>query len=395
MTSKKHKKSTQTNKELFDFVDAKESKNLDLSNITGYTSQKQEILNVIKWFKNSQELKNKGVSIPKGLILYGDPGNGKTLFIKEIIKSLDLPTLIFKGEQDNVVKGLIEIFKKAKEVGKSVLVIDELDLLISKDDRVTRTLQESLDGVETQDDILVLTATNNLNEIPDALLRNGRLEKRIHIPYPKANEAMDLLKKHLKTFGVNLKDELDENTTGLMLHEVPCSAIKSIANDIVLRNGFSEITEEMVDESIYRITNNFVDRSSNCHKSMAIHEAGHAIMASSFPEYFQVNRLNIGGMSGTFSAKEKEENYWPYGKSIASIKISLAGVISEKVILGTGSRGCDSDLQDARRHAYNLVNSVGYISCWRTLPSTRQRRRCSTPPEMTPGRMRCGTTAAP
>ena len=83
-------------------------------------------------------------------------------------------------------------------------MIDELDLLINRERRVIRALQENLDGVESSDDILVLTATNFIREIPDALLRNGRLEKLIKIPYPSGEEALELLKIHLKEFNVAL-----------------------------------------------------------------------------------------------------------------------------------------------------------------------------------------------
>ena len=349
-----------------------------LSKVIGHESQKKEILLVIDWFKRSKELKAKGVSIPKGILLFGEPGNGKSLLIKEIIKFVGAPVFIFQGEQANVVEGIVEMFKKAREAGHAIIVIDELDLLINRERRVLRALQENLDGVESSDDILVLAATNDLDEIPEALLRNGRLEKLIKIPYPTGEEALELLKKHFKEFGLKLPEDFDDEEVALTLNYLSCASIKAVVNDIVLRNGFENITTEMVFNSIYNISDRVKDKPEEDNLEVAIHEAGHAMMAKAFPQYFKINRLNISGASGEFQAKEIEKGFWPYDKVIASIKISMAGLIAQKVICGRGSRGCDSDLQHARVYAYNMINMCGYSSCWETLPVVRNGARSDT-----------------
>ena len=196
----------------YEFVNAQtlNEGELPFCNVVGHQNQKEELLNVVKWFKNSKELTAKGVSIPKGCVLYGNPGNGKSLFLKEIIRFCEAPVFVFQGEQDNIVEGIIETFKKAKEVGHAIVVFDELDLLIDRERRVIRALQENLDGVESSDDILVLAATNYIREIPEPLLRNGRLEKLIKVPYPSGEEALELLKIHLKEFKVTLPEDFDE-----------------------------------------------------------------------------------------------------------------------------------------------------------------------------------------
>ena len=337
-------------------------------NIVGHDNQKKEVLTVIDWFNRSEDLRKKGITIPKGILLFGDPGNGKTLFIKEIIKFCGCPVFVFQGEQTNVVKGIIETFQKAKEVGHSIVVFDELDLLINKESRVTRALQECLDGVEENDDILVLAATNSIHRIPDALQRNGRLEKLIEIPYPTGEEAMELFKKHLNEFNVSLPLDFDEEGTSDYLKGVSCAGVKTIVNDLVLRNGFENITSDMIDQSIYNITDRVKSRRRKVNITVAIHEASHAVMAYSYQKFFKINNINLNGRGGDFRASEVEQGYWPYNKCIANIKISLAGLIAEKVIFGNGSRGCELDLQDARKTAYNMFNIIGYSSCWETLP---------------------------
>ena len=350
-----------------------------LGKVIGHENQKKELLLMVDWFKRSKELKAKGVSIPKGTILYGEPGNGKSLFLKEIIRCCEAPVFIFQGEQTNVVAGICETFKKAREAGHAIIVFDELDLLINKERRVVRALQENLDGVESDDDILVLTATNFIDDIPGALMRNGRLEKLIKVPYPKNEEAVELLKKHFKEFNLALPEDFDEEEVGLSLNGISCAGIKSVVNDIVLRNGFENITSKMIDDSIFNITDRVKDTPEEDNLSVCIHESGHALMAKAFPEYFIINRMNIGHGGGRFNVKEVEKGYWPYEKVKADIKIAMAGLIAQKVLCGTGSRGCESDLQSARVDAYNMFNMCGYSSCWETLPLLRQGARTDTP----------------
>lgn len=349
-----------------------------LANVVGHVNQKKELLNVIDWFKRSKELKAKGVSIPKGCVLFGEPGNGKSLLIKEIIKCIDAPVFILKGDETNVVAGITEMFAKARETGHAVVIIDELDLLLNRERRVIRALQENLDGVESSDDILVLAATNYIREIPDPLLRNGRLEKLIKIPYPTGSEALELLKIHLKEFNVALPSDFDDEEVALSLNGISCAGVKAVVNDLVLRNGFENITSDMLFKSIYNITDRVKDTPEEDNLETAIHEASHACMAHAFPQFFQINRINISGASGAFHAKEVEKGFWPYDKVIADIKISMAGVIAQKVLFGRASRGCEDDLQRSRVDAYNLYNICGYSSCWETLPLIRQGARVET-----------------
>ena len=178
-----------------------------LEKVIGHENQKKELLSVIDWFNHSKEFRSKGISIPKGVILFGSPGNGKSLLMKEIIRCCECPVFVFQGEQSNIVKGIVETFREAKEAGHAIIVFDELDLLINNERRVVRALQENLDGVESNDDILVLAATNDLSDIPSPLLRHGRLEKLIKITYPTGEEALELLKKHFREFNLKFKEE--------------------------------------------------------------------------------------------------------------------------------------------------------------------------------------------
>ena len=354
----------------YEYVEALEKPNNEepLEKVVGHQEQKKELLLVIDWFKNFEYWKSKNVKIPKGVLLYGAPGNGKSLLIKEAIKCIGLPTFIFKGDTNNISKGINETFNKAKEKSPSVVIIDELDLLIDQDNKVVRTLQENLDGVESSNSVLVIAATNSIFKIPEALKRNGRLEKILLIPYPSGEEAFELLQKELNKFKIKCNGELDKDGLEATLNGLTCAGVSAVANDVVLRNGFENIDSEMVYQSIRNVLRIFRGSEDTLNvKNIAVHEAGHAIMTLAFPKHFQITRLCLDSEGGSLSTKEIVKRFWSYDKLVADIKICLAGNIAEKVICKEGSMGCHRDLQDARRDAAIAIDYNGFSSCADTL----------------------------
>ena len=346
--------------------------------VVGHKEQKEELSQVIEWFKNSKSLRERGLSIPRGVLLYGSPGNGKSLLIKEVIKIAEAPVFVFKGDEDNISRGLLKVFNDAKKEGHAIIVIDEIDLLIDKDNHAKRVLQEQLDGVESADDLLVIAATNDLFDVPDALKRNGRLEKIIEIEEASGEDAVKLLKRCFKEFNVALPVDFNEEEIANALDEVEFSRIKAIVNDIFLRNGFENITMAMIEKSIENITKRAIKKEEKSVYQTAIHEAGHAVMANSFPELFRITNLKINGGEGECCCHSVNRNLYTYEKAIADIKISMAGLLAEKLICGTGTLGAEDDLQRARSRAYNLFNINGYSSCWETLPSVYPHTRAET-----------------
>lgn len=344
-----------------------------LSKVVGLENQKKELLSIIDWFNHSKEWADKGVYIPRGVLLFGDPGNGKTMLIREIIRSCNCPAIVFRGEQDNIAEGIIETFKKAREIGHVIIVFDELDLLINKERRVVRALQENIDGIEENNDFLILAATNDITEIPDALRRAGRLEKLILIPEPTEKAAVELLKRELGKFNIPVPTDFNDKEVGLSLSGISCAGVKAVVNDLVLRNGFDNITMDTIDEAICRHFQQIHDSDEEANWNVAVHEAGHAVVAHAYPQYFTPGRMDISNTGGELFCKDTDPQFWSYDKVIAHIKIAMAGLLSEKVLCGYGSRGCEHDMQQARKDAYNLFDCCGYSSCWETLPPTNPR----------------------
>ena len=246
------------------------------SKVVGHEAQKEEILSVVNWFENSQELIKKGVTIPKGFILYGPPGCGKSMIIKTIIENIDSHVFVFKGENKDVLSEVSNIFKKARMAKKAVIVFDELDLLIDKDKRIIRSLQESLDGVESYDNLLVIAATNDIDEIPAPLLRSGRIEKIINLSFPLPKEAVRLFYMCTNEFNLKLPDDFDEEEVSHNLLGLTYAGIKAVVNDLILRNGFDNISMEMIDNSINNITERVKETYIGSNINIAVHEASHA-----------------------------------------------------------------------------------------------------------------------
>ena len=277
--------------------------------------------------------------------MYGDPGNGKSLLMREAIKYAEAPTLVFKGEMDNISEGLEETFKKAKELGHCVIVIDELDLLIDKDNKATRILQDNLDGVNGPSDFLIMCATNNEWLIPGPLKRCGRLEKILRIPAPNGEEGTALLKKTFKDMNVDFPQDLVDEEIGLALDGVSCASITNKVKDS--------------------------EKADNYH--CAVHEAGHALVASS-SKFFKIGRLTINNNGGYLSVVESDRNFRTHEKMLSDIQIACAGLIAEKIVFKTGCDGCDNDMQRVYKTAARAINRVGFASCSKTLPEVEPYR---------------------
>ncbi len=345
------------------------------SEVIGHENEKAELLRVIHWFNHSKELMEKGISIPRGVLLHGRPGTGKTMMMRALIKLCQCPVLVYQGQSSNPSKALMETFMKAKELSHAVILIDELDLVVYRRQEVQRVLQENMDGIEDKGDILIIAACNDLTMVPDALLRSGRIDREMSIGRPNLEERIQLFQHFCDEFHLTLPADLDLKGISYSLACKTGACIKAVVNDIVLRNGFENITREKVETSIECIDGYYGPIDTEKRKNIAIHEAAHCIMAMKYPQYFIIDRLNIDSEGGKFMGPVVDEDNYDYNILLANIETSMAGNLAEKMFFSTGSVGCIDDLEKARLDAYELVNRVGYKSCWRTLPIHGETRR--------------------
>lgn len=334
------------------------------SNIIGHKVQKREVLKTIEWFKNVKEYTSKGVKIPHGILFFGDPGNGKTLFIKEIISLLNINTYTFNGGK-NISKQIYEMFEDIyASKGPALVILDELDLLIDNDNMTIRALQESLDGVENSENILVLGATNDIDDIPPALIRNGRFDKLVYIPYLVNDEALELFNYFVNKYHLSLDPNIDmDDLKKALSNNVSCSTMEAIVNDIALNNGFENITEEIIYASIFNITERIIKPRSiykEASFNTAIHEAGHAVMAYKYNDVFEICSASVDDDVGYVKTTIKPKYSCLSSTFIKQIEIGLAGYLAEKLICHEISSGSADDLEQVSKLAKNLINLFGY-----------------------------------
>ena len=331
-----------------------------LNDVIGHDYQKSELNNVVKWFKNSEYYENLGAHVPHGIIFSGEPGNGKSMIMRSIKNALDLPTFVFENKGGDIVQQLDSLFNNAKKEKKSVVIIDELDLLIDKDTKVVRCLQENLDGVENKTtNTLVITACNDIDEVPLALLRTGRLEKIIEINTPNKQEIKEYLeycasKLHLNTDFIEDKDVISG------FYGKSFSDIKSIMNEVVLRNDGHVIDSDKILDVISLNDDGAIRKKEPVTLKTCIHEAGHAVVASVFTDYFSIGSLKVNGDAGYYISKSNNSNS-DHNVVLAKIQIMLAGTIAEKIFAKYSCLGNTSDIVKTYKLAVKLVTNSAFF----------------------------------
>ena len=224
-------------------------KDLVFEKVYGYQEVKDELNRIKNWYENEDFLNNPKITLPKGILLYGRPGNGKTLFIREFINNFDCPKFIIEGRNDNTALEIKRMFEKAKKEKFAIVVIDELELLVDKNSREQRILQQELDGIEQKGSILVLATANDIDEVGAPLKRPGRFDKKIEIDKPTRSSRADIFKNMLLDLETDISNINFEHVSKHCTN-VSGAEIKAIVNDVYLRCQNSQITEEEIEASI-------------------------------------------------------------------------------------------------------------------------------------------------
>ncbi|MCQ2772863.1 MAG: AAA family ATPase [Bacilli bacterium] len=329
-----------------------------LVNVYGYDNVKKELSLIKEWLQDESILSNPKLMLPKGIIFQGRPGNGKTLLLREYAKSFNAPTFVIEGKTDNPCMEISEVFENARKEKFAIVMIDEIDLLISKDNRVTRALQQGLDGVVARGSVLVLATTNFIRDLPDALTRPGRFDRIIKIGDPDAKSRARIFTEFLKDIDVDITPIDIGHIASVSTH---CSGadIRAVCNDAYLRTKGAVTTREL-ESSYKRICMDTYEDASSEFKNMnvAIHECGHVLMALQFKEnwkFFDANFSNDGGYAEIHECDERVDTI---KKREQDIMIGMGGYIAEEVINKKHDVGSYSDFQRVQGMATRLIERV-------------------------------------
>lgn len=330
-------------------------------NVLGYEDVKKELALIRSWYLDKSKVNDPLLSMPKGLLFYGPFGCGKTLFMRELASSFKAPTFTLKGPgSEGYSESIDMMFDEAEKNPFSIIVIDELDP-VTENPSDQRTLLTRMDGFDksTKSKVLVLATSNNRKRIPPALLRSGRIDRKIYIDYPNEDERVLLFKKFFEMYGLN-GEGVDYETLMNETDRLSGSDIKSIVNDAKLRLG-TTITTEGIYESYERVVlENYYIAKPNKTMRCAIHEAGHAIMSLLYDKNYRFEFMSMEeNGNGMTTAPRRKGGAFDLESRIELIDIGLAGMEAEKLVYHALPIGGASDIQRLREMAYELIQEDG------------------------------------
>ena len=350
--------------------------------IAGYEEVKEELLRIREWILNRSNYENKNAKLPRGILFHGRPGNGKTLFLREYAESFNAPIIIIEGNESNICKEIHSAFQKSKKNDFTIILIDEIDLLISKRGDVERVLQAELDGIDSNCNVLVLATTNSIHSLEEALLRSGRFDRTIEIGRPNRKSRKELFDYYLKKMGI--AGNVDSDYLSKITYGVSGADISAIVNDVYLRCGCTATTDD-VEDSYYRIKDGVYNPHTSfdpkkANMEIAYHEVAHALLIYKNKNNFSFYRALFGkdcacGYTRSFPVDEDLESSESY---FQRIEISLAGYVISKLKFHKLDGGCIDDLQKSREAAVRLVNKQGLIGPQYVLPWFDNRERMET-----------------
>ena len=341
------------------------------SDVAGSVEEKEELQEIVDFLKNPKKYQQLGAKIPKGVLLYGAPGTGKTLLARAVAGEAGVKFFYISGS--DFVEMLVgvgasrvrSLFADAKKEAPSVVFIDEIDAVGRKrgaglgggQDEREQTLNQILvemDGFDVNSNVIVMAATNRVDVLDPALLRPGRFDRRIMVNMPDADEREAILKIHAR------KKPLAKDVD---LHEVALSTVgftgadlENLLNEAALmtaRHNKKEITMQEITDATFRVQmgpqKNSKKLSDKVKRLTAYHEAGHAVVLRATSEFEKVDRVTIipAGRAGGFTAYKpiEDTDFYTEKMLLDTIKMSLGGRAAEEVFLGEVSTGASSDLR--------------------------------------------------
>ncbi|MCX6763960.1 MAG: ATP-dependent zinc metalloprotease FtsH [Candidatus Moranbacteria bacterium] len=367
-------------------IDPKDKrKRTTFSDVAGSKEAKEELEEIVEFLKTPGKFLKLGAKIPKGVLLLGAPGTGKTLIAKAVAGEANVPFFNISGSE--FVEMFVgvgasrvrDLFKQAKRHAPSIVFIDEIDAvgrhrgagLGGGHDEREQTLNQILvemDGFETSTNVIVIAATNRPDVLDPALLRPGRFDRRVIMDLPDIEERVAILKIHSKNKPVD--EKVNMRTVAVRTSGFSGADLANLINEAAIlsaRRGKRTIGINELTESIEKVIlgperkSRKIDEDEK--KIIAFHEAGHALIAAILPNADPVQKVSIisRGQAGgyTLSVPEKDKRLHSKSYFVDELSVLLGGYVSEKVNFNDVTTGASNDLERATATARNLVTRYG------------------------------------
>lgn len=355
--------------------------------VAGSAEAKKEVMEIVDFLKHPDKYRKLGARIPKGVLLVGPAGVGKTLMAKAIAGEAEVPFFSVAGSE--FMEMLVgvgsarvrDLFKMAKETQPSLIFIDEVDAIGRQrgmgigggHDEREQTLNQILtemDGFDTRTNVIVIAATNRPDMLDPALIRAGRFDRRVHIPLPDLEDRKEIILLHMK--GKPFTENVD--IIGLAKKTVGFSGadIENMLNEsaiLAARGGKEKISDNDLDEAALKVTLGPERRalqSDEERKMTAYHEAGHALVAATLPDMDKVQRISItarGASLGHTSFPPERDRYNETKTRLESMLAALlGGRASEEVFFNQFTSGAANDIERATQITRKMVTEYGMSS---------------------------------
>lgn len=360
-------------------------KRVTFADVAGAVEAKNELQEVVEFLKHPKKFLEIGARIPKGVLLLGSPGTGKTLMAKAVAGEAKVPFFNISGSE--FVEMFVgvgasrvrDLFKQAKKNAPAIVFIDEIDAvgrhrgagMGGGHDEREQTLNQILvemDGFETETNVIVIASTNRPDVLDPALLRPGRFDRRVMMDLPDINEREAILTIHVKN--KPLEEEVVLRTLAERTPGFSGADLSNLVNEAAIlsaRRGKKKIGMTELTESIEKVILGPERRSrainSEEKKIIAYHEGGHALVAASLPHADPVQKVSIisrghaGGYTLAVPTEDKTLQSFAHFKD--ELATFLGGYASEKLIFGDVTTGPSSDLERATHMARSIVTRYG------------------------------------
>ena len=366
-------------------INPSDKNRVTFDDVAGVDEEKEELEEIVEFLKNPRKFTEMGARIPKGVLLVGHPGTGKTLLAKAVAGEAGVPFFFISGS--DFVEMFVgvgasrvrDLFEEAKKKAPCIIFIDEIDAvgrqrgagLGGGHDEREQTLNQLLvemDGFSANEGVIVLAATNRPDILDKALLRPGRFDRQIVVSNPDVKAREQILEVHSRK--KKLADDVDLKTIAKNTSGFSGADLENVLNEAALlaaRRNLNEIGMQEVEDAMVKVTmgpeKRTRVRSEKEQKLVAFHEAGHAVVSRFLPTQDPVHQISIvpRGMAGgyTMYRPTEDRSFMSRTEMVENIVSLLGGRVAEQLVLNDISTGASNDIERATQIARSMVTKYG------------------------------------